>query len=376
MKFAAVAGKKRRNPLKIFLFSLGALIALLVLTFVAVRLIYPAVLRHGHSIQAPGIDEMELVEIGGSGIRQALYFRGENTDNPAMLFLHGGPGSSQIPFIHTFQYEWEKDYTVVHWDQRNAGKTYYANDPDEVLPTVTAERVLEDAHEVTEYIKQKLNTDKIIILGHSWGSLLGTMLVQTYPEDYSAYISVGQIVNMKENERVAYETALEAVRAAGNQSDIAGLEALAPYPVESYDESFNDTILKFREYQIKYDLGTGMEFGTVFAALTSPYYTFNELMYFISVDALKYQGDLMRFMMDDYDASNYGDEYGVPVYCIMGENDYQTPYPIAKAYFGEISAPEKRFFSVPDAGHFTMLDNKTEFTRILLEEIRPNLDAE
>ncbi len=98
-----------------------------------------------------------------------------------------------------------------------------------------------------------------------------------------------------------------------------------------------------------------------------------EMMYFLSVDAQKYQGDLMRFLLEDYDARNYGTEYSIPVYYIMGENDYQTPYPIAEAFFEEITAPVQHFFSVPDAGHFTMLDNKTEFDRILLEEIRPTL---
>ena len=370
MKIIAETKKRGREPLKICLWALGALVALIVLASVTMRFIYPAILRESHSIAEPGIDQMELVEIGG--IRQALYFRGEDTANPVMLFLHGGPGSSEMPFIHTFQYEWEKDFTIVHWDQRNAGKTYYANDPEAVLPTMTAERVLEDAREVTAYIKQKLNKDKLVIMGHSWGSVLGTMLVQAYPEDFSAYIGVGQIVNMMDNERVGYEAALEAARAAGNQSDIAALEALAPYP-GNYDESFNSRIVEVRGYQTKYGLATGMELGTILAAGTSPYCSTGELMYFLTVDALKYQGDAMRFLMEDYDARNYGVEYSVPIYYIMGENDYQTPYPIAAAYFEEISAPEKRFFSVPDAGHFTMLENKEEFTRILLEEIKPAL---
>ncbi len=372
MATAKKTKKKLPKPLKIILVALGSIIALVAITFAVVRLVIPAITRASHKIEAPGIDRMELVEIGG--IQQALYFRGEDTANPVLLFLHGGPGSPEMPFIHTFQYEWEKDFTVVHWDQRNAGKTYYANDPEAVLPTLTADRALEDAHEVTAYIQEQLDTEKIIVMGHSWGSVLGTMLVQTYPEDYSAYIAVGQVVNMIDNERMGYEAVLEAAKAAGNQSDVAALEALAPYPGERYDETFNSVITQVREYQIKYGLATGMTLDTILPAAVSPYYSFSELMYFFTVDTLKYQGDLMRFMMEDYDAGNYGLAYSVPVYYIMGENDYQTPYPLAQAYFEVISAPEKQFFSVPNAGHFTMLDNKTEFTRILLEEIRPGLD--
>jgi pimeloyl-ACP methyl ester carboxylesterase len=368
MKTAGENKKRPSKPLRICLWAFGFLAALPILTFSVLRLVYPAVLRERHKISTPGIDQMELVEIGG--IQQALYFRGEDVSNPAILFLHGGPGSSEIPFLHTFQYDWEKDFTVVHWDQRNAGKTYYANDPEAVLPTITAGRVVDDAHEITAYIKQKLNTDKIVIMGHSWGSVLGTMLVQKYPEDYSAYIAVGQVVNMRDNERTGYETVLEAARTAGNQADVAALEALAPYPSDTYDEEMKSKLIRLREYQIKYKLATGMQ---ILPAAVSPYYSLSELMYFLTVDSLKYQGDLMRFLTEEYDARGYGTEYSVPVYYIMGENDYQTPYPLAKEFFEEISAPEKRFFSVPDAGHFTMMENQAEFTRILLEEIRPRI---
>jgi pimeloyl-ACP methyl ester carboxylesterase len=328
-------------------------------------------LRASHKIDAPGIDRMEMIEIGG--IQQALYIRGENTENPVILFLHGGPGAPEMPFLYQFQYDWEKDYTVVQWDQRGAGKTYYANDPEAVTHTMSADRVLEDAHEVTAYIKQTLGKEKIIVLGHSWGSVLGTMLVQTYPEDYSAYIGVGQVVTMMENERVGYETVLAAARDAANAKDAVALEALAPYPPESYSDAFNTQIIALRGYQIKYGLAMGMDFSAVVSALSSPYYSLRELMYFLTVDSLSNQGEVMRFLTEDYDAHNYGTDYPIPVYYIMGENDYQTPYPLAKEYFEVITAPEKQFFSIRDAGHMTMLDNKAAFNQALLEEIRPRV---
>ena len=155
-------------------------VGLILLTFFGIiRGIIPTATRANHRINTPnGIDQMEMVEIGG--IRQALYFRGQNAENPVILVLHGGPGFPLMPFLHGFQYEWEHDFTVVHWDQRNAGKTYFANDSKAVSGTINAQRVLQDAHEVTLYIKQKLNKDKVIVMGHSWGSVLGTMLVQTY----------------------------------------------------------------------------------------------------------------------------------------------------------------------------------------------------
>jgi len=354
------------------LIILGTLVAVFVLAFAALRLLAPAITRKNHKIGAPGIDCMEMVEIGG--IMQTLYFRGENVDNPVILYLHGGPGNPEMPLLHMFQYKWEKDYTVVHWDQRNAGKTYFANDSESVLQTMSAERVVEDAHEVTAYIRQQLNKDKIIIMGHSWGTALGTMLVQKYPEDYSAYIGVGQMIDTLNNERLGYNMVLEAARAAGNHKDIAVLESLAPYPPNGFNDHFVEQMMKLRKYQVKYKLAaTGMELNTLIPAMASPYYTFRDLTYYFAIDSLHYQGDLWRFLIDEYDARNYGVDYAIPVYYIMGEKDYQTPYPLVKEYFEKISSPDKQFFSIPNAGHIPMNDNKTEFSRVLLEEIRPKL---
>ena len=350
---------------------LASLIVLILLIFFGIiRGIIPAVTSASHNITSPsGIDLMETVEIGD--IQQVLYFRGQDVDNPVILILHGGPGFPLMPFLHKFQYDWEYDFTVVHWDQRNTGKTYFANDPQAVSGTINAQRALQDAHEVTQYIKQKLNKDTIIIMGHSWGTVLGTMLVQTYPEDYSAYIGVGQAVSMGENVRVGYEKTLEEARLAGNQKDIAALEALAPCPpLGGYDDTYRKKVTELQKYQAKYKLAMGNDL--IIPLLTSPYYTLGDLRFVLVAD-VSAQGDLMRFCVEEFDVYDYGLSYSVPVYFIMGENDYQTPYTLAEELFAQISAPDKEFFPIPDAGHSPMIDNKDEFARVLLEEIKPRL---
>ena len=333
---------KIKRVVKMFGIIFTSLITFILMIFFGIiRGAIPAITRANHRINSPnGIDLMEMVEIGG--IQQALYFRGQNAENPVILVLHGGPGFTLMPFLHEFQYDWEYDFTVVHWDQRNAGKTYFANDHKAVSGTIDAQRALLDAHEVTQYVKQKLNKDRIIIMGHSYGTVLGTMLVQTYPEDYSAYIGVGQAVNMKDTIRIGYEKTLEAARAAGNQSDIDALEALAPCPPPGgYDETYQKRVLELQKYQDKYKLGMGYEL--IIPLLTSPYYSLGDLR-FILLDDKSSQGDLMRFLVEDFNVYDYGLSYSVPVYYIMGENDYQTPYPLAKELFTKIIAPDKAFF--------------------------------
>lgn len=356
------------------LIILGSLIAAVVLAFAALRLIAPAIIRTSHKIEAPGIDRMEMVEIGGIG--QALYIRGQNVDNPIILWVHGGPGNSMMPLLHLYQYAWENNFTVVNWDQRNVGKTYLANNPAAVLPTMSPERVLKDVHEVTAYLKQRFNKDKIILVGHSWGSVLGTMAVQTYPEDYSAYIGVAQIVNTPDNERVGYAKTLEMAKAAGNLTDIKALEAVAPYPPSEYGSSYMTDMITVRTYQSKYGLSVNMGLGDVIRILATPYYSCSELknsFLFNQQNVLDTQGGLVPFVMEQADIRNYGADYQVPVYYIMGENDYNSPYPLAKDFFDEIVAPDKQIFLIPDADHMPFLSRKAEFDRILLEEISTKL---
>ena len=216
----------KKKIVKIVIISFAMLLCVITLLYIILRFIYPLILREVNKRKSPGIDLMETVEI--NGIKQVIYFRGENIENPVILFIHGGPGSPMLPLLHGFQYDLEKDFTIVHWDQRNAGKTFYLNNPDVVLETITFENILTDAHEVTQYIKQKLNKDKIIILAYSWGTVLGTALVQEYPQDYSAYIGVGQIISMTEDKIISYKAVLEAARNKGNKKDIQALQQLDP----------------------------------------------------------------------------------------------------------------------------------------------------
>jgi len=360
----------KRKILKRVAIGLGSLIILLVLLVVSVTMIYPAIIRQANRIESPpGIDTMEIVEI--DGISQVLHFRGQNVENPVVLVLHGGPGNSDMPMLHNYQFELEHYFTFVRWDQRNAGRTFFLNDPEEVLETLTFERVVRDAYEVTQYIREMLDKEQIIILGHSWGSVLGTSLVQSYPQYFSAYISVGQSVYLIESERLGLEAVLEAVRAEGNSGRIAAAEALR-IPQGSfteYSEDWINFIAGTRALQARYGYAVN-PFQVIWLSLHSPFYTFRETMNFFTLDVFYYQSPLMQ-VLGEFDVRDYGTDYQVPVFYIMGELDRQTSYQLAREFFEEISAPYKAFFSIPNAGHIPMHENTIEYNRVLIEEIRP-----
>jgi pimeloyl-ACP methyl ester carboxylesterase len=139
---------------------------------------------------AGAIDEQGHVPIGG--IDQWIAIQGEERTKPAILYLHGGPGEAQSPFLNTFA-PWKHDFTVVNWDQRGAGKTFEKN--GEATPDVTLHRLTEDAVEVTRYALNRLGQRKLILVGQSFGATLGLRVARRAPDLYYAFVGTGQFVN-------------------------------------------------------------------------------------------------------------------------------------------------------------------------------------
>jgi pimeloyl-ACP methyl ester carboxylesterase len=158
---------------------------------------------------------LEKIEIGD--MEQWILIRGEDISNPILLWLHGGPGASQMPVAHSFNADLEKDFLVVHWDQRGAGKS---NPRGFDESTMTFQQFIDDGHELTEYLIERFDKEKIYLLGHSWGTQVGIKLAQAYPQDYFAYIGVGQVVDPAATQEVSHAWLLEQIAKEGNQEDL------------------------------------------------------------------------------------------------------------------------------------------------------------
>ncbi len=140
------------------------------------------------------ISVLEQVKINGT--KQQIMIRGRDQNNPVIIYVHGGPSVSEIPYA---KYEdlLEKDFTVVNYDQRGSGKSYHFN---EDYSNLTADVLVEDLLELTDYISKRFGKEKVILIGHSYGTYLGTMAAYKAPEKYEAYIGIGQVSNMQESE--------------------------------------------------------------------------------------------------------------------------------------------------------------------------------
>ena len=187
------------------------LVLLIVLALVFLPGYTPRITNSGGFREQKSIAELQKVTIGNS--EQWVLIRSENIDNPILLFVHGGPGTSQLTLMKNNTQPIEKYFTVVNWDQRGAGKSYAAIRDKSRM---TIDQFVSDINELAEYLAKRFNRTKIILVGHSWGSAIGIIAVSKRPELYSAYVGIGQVSNMAEGERISYEWTLQQARTAND----------------------------------------------------------------------------------------------------------------------------------------------------------------
>ncbi|MEN8182207.1 MAG: alpha/beta hydrolase [Myxococcota bacterium] len=189
-------------------------------------------IRDGEKQSVPGsVAETLLLELGG--LEQFVLIRGRDQTNPVLLLLHGGPGNPQAALFRAYNRELEDHFVVVNWDQRGAGRSYSNRVP---AVSMTVEQLLADTRELTRYLMQRFGKRRILLLGHSWGSYLGIRAAQRHPEDYHAYVGVGQVADQQRSEERSYRAVLERARADGRGEAIRDLEQIGPPARGRYEE--------------------------------------------------------------------------------------------------------------------------------------------
>ena len=290
--------------------------------------------------------EEKFVSVGG--IEQWVTIKGDDRANPVILFLHGGPGNTLSPYADSIYGDWEKKFTLVQWDQRGAGRTYGRNPPPEGF-TLTIERMAEDGVQLAEYLTQHLGKKKLILTGGSWGSILGVHMVQARPDLFYAFVGIAQIANYRENQKASYAKVIALARAAEDGTTASALEALGPPP---WTDPRNSGILRrvTRKYEAKTSTPApaswwvaSQEYDT--PKLRADYLEGEDWSY------LQFVGRKGDGMFSKVDLRALGMAFEIPVFIIHGSEDLVATPDVAKRYFDGITAPQKEFVLVPNAGH-------------------------
>lgn len=188
-----------------------------------------AIIRDADSVVTPnGVQETYQTRLGG--LNQWVFVRGQDRDNPIILFVHGGPASPMAPVSWLFQRPIEEYFTVVHYDQRASGKTYAANDTINLGNTIRIEQYVKDGVELAEFIRKKYGKEKVILIGHSWGTIVGMRVALQRPDLFYAYVGIGQVINTNDNERLSVDYAVKEATRLRNDTALAELKSIAPYP--------------------------------------------------------------------------------------------------------------------------------------------------
>jgi pimeloyl-ACP methyl ester carboxylesterase len=346
---------------RILAYSGGGIFLLL-----SVALAYRAFRQHtvakSLAIHSPsGIAQGMFVRIGG--IDQWIQIRGEDRENPVLLVLHGGPAYSYLSMTPFFR-SWEKDFTVVQWDRRGVGKTFGRNGKSPGDQT-GFDGLAQDGIEVTEWLLQHLHKQKIILLGHSMGSIVGVVMARQRPDLFYAYVGTDQIIDGPRNEAVSYEKLMIRVRQAANRKAIQELEELGPPPYKTLKQWW----AKQQWITATDPIAPNFERRLLPLALFAPNYSLKDIRDVGAGMQYTTAGLLPEIM--SYDIRQKGTAFETPVFMFEGEQDVLDPTELTVEYFGLIEAPHKELLLLEGAGHNAIITGPDQFLKELVARVRP-----
>jgi pimeloyl-ACP methyl ester carboxylesterase len=317
------------------------------------------------------IYHFEMLRI--EGVKHAVLIRGRDRTNPVMIFLHGGPGFPLFPFEPKSEtmVKMEEMYTMVYWEQRGTGKSFSRSIPRE---SMSIEQFVEDTRQVTEYALALSGQEKVFVWGHSWGSNIGVLFADQYPEMIYAYIGTGQSVNPFKNERLCYRFVEEQARLDNNRRALRQLQWIDTIP-ENY--ALEDA-LTVRRWVYKYG-------GIVRRQEQQrPYVDWQEMQAMLTAAEYSLIDRLGLIMRPYYSIAKLWDEMKVldlkervpdllvPVYFLLGRYDIIVSASLAESYFEMLEAPGgKQLIWFEESAHRPHHEEQEKFLQ-LLEEIKTN----
>jgi len=303
------------------------------------------------------VKEQGFIPVGG--IDQWIAIRGSDVNNPVVLFLHGGPAEAQSPFLKEF-IPWEKEFTVINWDQRGSGKTYGKNRAS--TPGMTVERMAQDVIEIAGYARKRLNKPRLILVGHSWGAILGLHAIRQKPELFYAFVGTGQPVSwsltLQDRERWTRKKAKEE----GDEQTLKLLNETAKLPVDDMKR-----IMASGKWRMSPSDNEYLKIQAAFVG-QPPYPVKGDVADWVAGGSFTMSKLLPAVF--SFDARTLGRDMPIPFFVIQGRDDHTVSFNEAQAYVKEIRAPKKAFVPIA-GGHFACFTNPQEFLAALMNHVTP-----
>ena len=288
----------------------------------------------------------ELTRVGRLGV----MIRGAHVTAPVLLFVPGGPGSSERGTVREHLAGLEQRFVMATMDRRGGGSSYPALDS---IAAVTLDGSVADILRVTDYLRARFHQDKIYLLAHSGGSILGALAVQRRPEKFTAYIGTGQAVDLPASDQIFFTDVQAWARSHGHEEVARRLAAQGPPPwpdVWSYEPFL--TYENEAYGQRPSDFGLGVREFT----LLQKVHLLNALLDTWSVLYPRMQGvDLRRDVP----------RLAVPVWFVQGGNEMRGLAVLFDQWYAALEAPQKHLIVIPGAGHRAIFEEPDRFATVL-----------
>lgn len=312
-----------------------------------------------------GIEVLEKVVLNGR--EQWINIRGKDKSNPVLLVLHGGPASPLMPTSWAYQTPWEDFFTVVHWDQRGAGKNWTESDTVLLAEELSFRQVIQDAYVLVDTLRDRFHQEKVFLMGYSYGASIGIRMASRIPQKIYAYIGVGQ-TSPQNPEKLIFDRLLELTSQHQDTLAIQELNAIAPYPNLDGSTPLRK-MMTVRKWARKYNGGWyGKPDMNLYFDLPklSPEYSSQDFESLATSTSW-----ITRKLFAKGPEALFPYEFQIPVIFLMGKHDLHTPYSGAKSYWDSISSPKKRFVSFEYSGHMPFLEEQGKFLMTLVQEVLP-----
>jgi len=308
---------------------------------------------------APGqrIEEASFLQVGG--IEQWVTVRGDDARKPVLLLLHGGPGDVQSPFVSVYA-PYEKDFVLVQWDQRGAGRTFAKNG----AAGVTLEKQVADGIDLAQQLRKRFPKQKLVVMGHSWGSIVATGMVLERPELFDAYVGTGQVAAWADTVQFQFDFLKDRYREKGDTAALARLEAIGKPDPKNVGQYFGFS-RPIRQYFNPSDTAW---FAGMKEALADNGETEETIK--AASAGMNASGVALIGATVETDLPATAPSFKLPYYVIQGRHDLFAPTVLAEAYFAKVSAPRKKMIVIEDAGHFALATHAVQVSAALREMLR------
>ncbi|MHA1935641.1 MAG: alpha/beta fold hydrolase [Candidatus Thorarchaeota archaeon] len=331
-------------------------------------LLYRRYLRYSTRIETPnGLSSLEEITLGD--LKQWIFIRGVDQNNPVLIFLHGGPGEPAMGMSSSRRLDAEliKHFTVVHWDQRGAGKSFNASIP---VDSMTLDRLVEDCKELIDHLRNRFDTPRVFIVAHSSGTLIGIKTAYKYPEKIYAYVGVAQVINDYEQQRISYDFVVEEAERSGNVKHQIAIKAIGPPPYEIPKKEFDKANYIVRYGGMMADSSLRKMIGIILPYLTSPEYSLSEGIRTILGRGRNFTTNALWKEIVDVNFTQEIDSMKAPIYFLEGKCDMITPTVLVEDFYKSLDAEKgKKLVIFENSGHWPMIEEKKKYQDLLVNVV-------